>query len=388
MDASIFELAFGHIKELHELCASDDLSLTALQQKISILDESDIQIISRVLYQEMRRYVEDDAYDIVYEEYQFLHRACMNKNVTLDIIKYLMETFPDPKGEWPAYDLCPNYETTGYPLHCACSNEDCPTSVIEYLTSELPASIEHLCVIRGGIYDTFTELYVKGLPLHYYLSRDKNVDFDTVKMLVEAYPQSLLTFDEEWPCYPIHLVMSNRHYINLEIIEYLLELEPSTIRFVDGNNCTLLNHACYNEHLTLEIYQLIFNKCPPAIWVRDEGGSLPIHALSITKTTDEAASIEILRSMLDINPTFAREIDSSMYRPIDWAAYIKSTDFCKVLIDAYPESLRNRPGLLPIHLACRINNVGTVQYMLDLYPESINARDRIWIIANTLCSQG
>ena len=70
MDASIFELAFGHIKELHELCASDDLSLTALQQKISLLDESDIQNISRVLY------VEDlvNVYEI-YEEFALAHTA-------------------------------------------------------------------------------------------------------------------------------------------------------------------------------------------------------------------------------------------------------------------------------------------------------------------------
>ena len=36
------------------------------------------------------------------------------------------------------------------------------------------------------------ELNVEGLPLHYYLARNSNIDIDIVKLLVEAYPQSLL----------------------------------------------------------------------------------------------------------------------------------------------------------------------------------------------------
>lgn len=37
MDESTFELAYGRVKELDELCSSDHLSLSALQQKIDVL---------------------------------------------------------------------------------------------------------------------------------------------------------------------------------------------------------------------------------------------------------------------------------------------------------------------------------------------------------------
>jgi len=375
MDKATFELAYGHVKELDELCASDNLSLSALQQIIDILDESDIQNISRVLYKEEMA----ETYEY---EYKFLHKACMNKKVTLDIVKYLMDTFPDPKGEWAANKFCPaNYDTKAYPIHCACSNKNCPTSVIEYLMDKFPSTLQHLCAIRGGVYETH-DWDVKGLPLHYYLAWNSNIDIDIVKMMIETYPQSLMTSDEDWPCYPIHLVLSDQHWnINQELLMYLLELEPASIHMIDGNNATLLHLACYNEHLTLEIYQFIFNKWPEAIRMRDNLGSLPIHALSMTNTLDEDASIEILQSMLDIDPMLARDIDEDSFeghRPIDRAVKGRPFGFCKVLIDVYPESLSDS---WPIFEACgcsgsdRDDLVDTIQYMLDIYPEIINARD-------------
>lgn len=336
--------------------------------------ERDIENISRVLYKEEMA----ETYEY---EYKFLHKACMNKNVTLDIVKYLMDTFPDPKGEWAAYKFCPaNYDTKAYPIHCACSNKNCPTSVIEYLMDKFPSTLEHLCAIRGGVYETH-DWEVKGLPLHYYLAwNNSNIDIDIVKMMIETYPQSLMTSDEDWPCYPIHLVLSDQHcIINEELLMYLLELEPASIHLLDGEGRTILHLACYNEYLTLEIYQFILNKWPEATRMRDNYlGSLPIHALSMADTLDEAASIEILRSMLDIDPTFARDMDSfDGHRPIDWAVKGRPFEFCKVLIDLYPESLRD---CRPIFEACgfpssRDDLVDTIQYMLDLYPESINDRD-------------
>jgi len=370
------ELAYGHIKELYELCSSDNLSLSALQQKINTLDERDIQNISRVQYIELPKAYEEGN---VIEQFPFLHMACRNKNVTLEIINYLLDTFPNTTGKWSSDKFC-SCETEAYPLHLACCNEDCPTTVIEYLVIEFPSTIQHSCVVGKGIHPEHPEFYIEGLPLHYYLSRDKNVDFDTVKMMVEAYPQSLITSDEEWLCYPIHLALSNGN-INLEIIEYFLELEPETLNLVNGDNATFLHLACYNEHLTLERYQFILNKWSEAIQMRDNFGSLPMHALSMTKTLDEDASIDILRSMLDIDLNLVRERDIDGYIPIHHAVRGNSIEFCKVLIEVYPESMRvgTSDGSLPIHEACsnggRDGQVETIQYLLEIYPESINVRD-------------
>ena len=77
-DQAEFDLAYGQVKELHKLCCSDNLSLTALQQKINTLDERDIENISLLLY-----HVLDPGEINDYDDTPFLHYACSNKNVTL-----------------------------------------------------------------------------------------------------------------------------------------------------------------------------------------------------------------------------------------------------------------------------------------------------------------
>ena len=105
---------------------------------------------------------------------------------------------------------------------------------------------------------------------------------------------------------------------------------------------------------------------------------LPIHDLCCNSYLDEVNSIDILHFMISVDPTLVREISDDGY-PIHYAVANKSTEFCKVLIDTYPESLRVGTNDLPIHEACvngsRDDQVETIQYMLDIYPESINIRD-------------
>jgi hypothetical protein len=111
MDDATFDLASSRIKELNELCSSVDLSLSALQEKIGILDESDIQKISSVLYTELCVWRLSSSSESLYEDYPLLHTVCRNRNVTVEIMKYLMDTFPNPKGEWSSCKFRPKHAT-------------------------------------------------------------------------------------------------------------------------------------------------------------------------------------------------------------------------------------------------------------------------------------
>ena len=90
--------------------------------------------------------------------------------------------------------------------------------------------------------------------------------------------------------------------------------------------------------------------------------------------------------MLEIDSNLPRENDNKGCLPIHHAVANKSTAFCKILTDAYPESLRvesgrieSDAGMLPIHEVCRFGNrddtADTIQYMLELDPELVNAED-------------
>ena len=98
--------------ELVEICESNDLSIESLKAKIKLLPS---HILSS-----------SDHYVLLYYGSRpFLHMACMNTNVTLEIIEYLLHEFPLVQNLPTSY-FFPDGETTSYALHCACYNTIAP----------------------------------------------------------------------------------------------------------------------------------------------------------------------------------------------------------------------------------------------------------------------
>jgi len=266
---------------LFDLCTSDELSITTLKETVN---NPGLSTNYKNSFNRSYGMYKDKALFIV-------HYACMNKNVTLEIIEFLLNNsikcFPDAaqvlSTEFATRqgDRHPSISET-YPLHIACSNEHCPNDVIQLLIELYPPACEHLSDINGGVhYDAYQ---AAGLPLHYYLARNRNVDINTVKLLVEAYPQSILITDEEdddeEEAYPIHALLSNEKTNNIhEILTYMLELEPSSIQLLDGRGRTPLHLACGNNRVNLDVFKLLFNSWPEAIRMRNISGRLPIHDL-------------------------------------------------------------------------------------------------------------
>ena len=71
----------------------------------------------------------------------FFHQACANKNVTLEIIEFLLDFHPDaPTME--VTETAGSYKRfRGFPLHVACRNQHCPTSVIKLLFKIHPLAL-------------------------------------------------------------------------------------------------------------------------------------------------------------------------------------------------------------------------------------------------------
>jgi len=302
---------------LNTLCESEDLSLSALQDKINFIGASTIEQACN----EKCPYL-----------YRFFHLACLNKCITTEIISYLITVFPKAAM---ANIRVGEDNFLAYPLHRACYNENCSSSLIELLLKKYRGAIDFIAF--------------RGAPLHIYLARKSNVDIDMIKKLVEASsPDALFYQGDEMNTTPLHLL-------------------------------------CQNSYVTLEVVNLIYNKWPYAIRKRDKFGYLPIHRLCSNEHLNDIASLDILRFLINIDPTLMREATGeAMFLPIHHAVANKSTPFCKVLIESYPESLRaltTRFGRFPIHEACRKGSrddkVETIEYMLKKYPESINARDSI-----------
>ena len=67
-------------------------------------------------------------------------------------------------------------------------------------------AISKFALVKSGL-ECGCDHFIEGLPIHYYLSRTSNLDIDTVKMLVQVYPDSLMSSDDEMECYPIHILL-------------------------------------------------------------------------------------------------------------------------------------------------------------------------------------
>ena len=200
-----------------------------------------------------------------------LHKVCRNKNVTLDIVQLLFKVNPaaayTATGKF-AWEECEGSawdhinDSTAYPLHLACYNEHCPSSVIQHLLVLYPDATKHFCALdKWKPHPEFHELELYGLPLSYYLSRTVNVDIETVKLLVGAYPLALLDTngDDEHDTtagyLPIHTLLNNPNVSQMTDIGQYLVREFNSIRKSAGYGNHPLHIACANKNMMQRLFK-------------------------------------------------------------------------------------------------------------------------------------
>ena len=364
------------IRDFEEYCSSDDLTIDGLHKRITL-------ICDRALA---------DSF--------FLHKVCLNKNVTLEMIEYLL------KGYSQAIDICTgrclgitfdSYVELAYPLHLACFNEKCPNEVIQLLLNhwvqytKRPDQLTHICIMEfdWSNWWFFGDEYegLGGTPLHYYLSRTSNVDLDIVKQLVDS-PETLLSADEELKCTPIHIILHNESIGDMfDVLRYLVELNPSTLSAKNVFDQTPLDVACKNQGITTKTIEFLLRLCPEAAYQRNHWNALPIHSLCEKRAwwkeiqMDDEVAIDALKLLLDAHPDSVTQtqIDDTDEDglPLQKAATNKSQAFCKILVDAYPESVKRADEYecLPFHKACSHVRPDTVEYLFAQYPESLHIRN-------------
>ena len=383
--------------ELCTICKSDDISVATLHDKMEELRASTNDESLTVLRDKIKRLNPCDVGAVrELNKHPFFHEACLNKNVTLDVIEYLLDEFPGIERVMSLIDYHDRDDpafSAGYPLHLCCYNMHCPSSVIELLLKKFPDALSHYATVqffddRFNSFGNRAEYYYV-CPLQYYLGRLDNIDIDTVRLLVDGYPQAMLDNDNQGRTTftALHAFVYNPNINNLQhILNFLLEVEPLSIRTFDGFDRTPLLNACDNEGVTVEVVEILFNKWPEAIRIRGHDSHLPIHELCCNEQLDEVNSLHVLRFMMSIDAALVRERDESDYLPIHFAFQgKKSFSFFKELVEAYPESIGVRTvswggiepggGSLPIHAACQYGRVDVLQYLLELDPDITNARD-------------
>ena len=121
-----------------------------------------------------------------------------------------------------------------------------------------------------------------------------------------------------------------------------------------------------------------------SVFQRDSINALPIHCFceARNKEMNDEVATDILKLLLEAHPnsvseTADHEDDVDLELPIHKAAKSMPPGCCKVLLDAYPESVKrvDQYGCLPFHHACKNGRPDTVEYLFKLYPEAVHIRD-------------
>ena len=368
------DIASSRTKQLEYICSSGDLSFAKLCRVI-----------------EGKRYLCTDLYKSA-----FLHRVCLNKNVTFEIVKYLLDLYPALLHyEMKVDDIV----ITSYPLHLACYNKHCPNEVIRLLLERLGSfavnvQLTHVCYMNYDWGSTGIESWIAsqtsgadgygGTPLHYYLSRTSNVDLYIVKELV-IDSRVLLYTDVNTDSAPIHILMHNKGIGEMfNVVKYLAETNPSSLNSLDGQEHTPLDLACMNGSITAKTIDLLLRVCPGSIYQSNNRGGLPIHTVCDGDIDDEVVAMEVLNLLLKAQPDLVTRptdeedsLSDGDELPLHRAAANRSPSFCKILVHAHPEAVEmvDSAGCLPFHNACYEGRPDTVEYLFGLHPESLHIRN-------------
>ena len=285
-------------------------------------------LLSRMSFPEFRKYcvfkpmtvdglreriskIPQEIYKHVHEHFNLLNMVCSNVNVTLEVVKYLLEEY-DTEGASKDFEthywyraLCEGQKTTAYPLHyAACKNKACPNSIVQLLMERCPSALSHVSVVDEGVLEPEDDCSTAGLPLHYYLSREDNIDLETVKRMIELYPNSLTSDESGHGLYfaavvsPLYILLNSSISNSYEVIQFLIETnDGAVLRGIHGYSS--LRAACSCEEIEPRVIGLILGVCDQSFNDVDDESNTPIHILCRNELVSDNTSEEVLAILVE-----------------------------------------------------------------------------------------
>ena len=358
--------------ELADLCASNNLSLGALQEIINTLGP-------RVSSQNPSCF----------------HWACWNEKGTLDIVQLLYNTLPgalrlrNDYGWLPIHFLCCNKN----------SDETASIDILQFMLNIDPALPREVNGDNGylPIHDAirfkstaFCKILIdahrqslrieteSGLPIHDACTHGKRDDTaDTIQYMLELDPE-LINAEDSDEYLPIHLAAMNG---KTEPIELLLKFDPDAAskEFNNGIVRLPLHLACrYDTNgLSLSSIQFLYDAYPEAILARDMDGRTPLDGATYQPTIDFLQT-QLVYARQAQDMTAMTTADDNGWLPLHRA--LKDNvplGSIKLLVRGNPAAVQvsDQNGVYPLHIACKFSSVKVVKYLVELAGDSLNNVD-------------
>ena len=206
---------------------------------------------------------------------------------------------------------------------------------------------------------------------------NENVTLKIIQLLYNTFPGALLLRDDDgW--LPIHRLCSNKDLDDansLEILRFMLSIDPTLPRKTDGDDYLPIHHAvCYKS---AAFCKELIDAYPESLRMELDDG-LPIHRACRYGTRDDTA--DTIQYMLELDPELINKENDGGWLPINHAAWQENTKAIELLLkfDPYAASkeVNDESQRLSLHVACNYNtNLSSIQVLYDAYPEAIDISD-------------
>ncbi len=284
------------------------------------------------------------------DNYGFFIMACHNDLVTEEIIRCLLEYFPDAAGYTSTEGLLT-------PLHSIlCVNKNVTRGIVQLLIDACPESIDR--ANNEG-----------NTPLHHLCNNKQLHDTAAVDILgffLERYPEAV-RHTETNGALPIQLA-AGQGSKSPEFCSMLIEAYPGSERMADSNRTLPFHIACGIGRVATAEY--LYQLDPESINVTDGGGAYPIHhAIMRLKSGNPATSIEMVQFLLDCDLNVASLKMLEIFSPLFMVCVLEHSGVnvapimsvvlkvLHLLYDAYPEAIEDN----------------AIEGFLDGFPEEIQS---------------
>jgi hypothetical protein len=254
------------------------------------------------------------------------------------------------------------------PLHIAITRKGVLLDIVKVLLDAFPEGAQ---VRFNGI-----------LPLGWALAPTDNnnkISDDIVLALLAAYPDAAkanVSNLSDVVILPLHLAIEEK--CSQEVVEALLDAFPGVAKEENPFKSTLQLHRLVLGKPNAEDVQAVIDKYPDAVRTKEKHGVLPLLLAVLHK-----ASAEVIRVLLKANPSAAKttfkshfgEVVLPLHCAINWHC---SLDVVKALLDGYPEGAeaRTSEGLLPLNVALRSSVSDEVRLLIfNAYPQAAKQKD-------------
>jgi ankyrin repeat protein len=271
--------------------------------------------------------------------------------------------------------------------------------LVEYLLYWITRVLSLLC---SG--DIVNELFIQCRQSADELPSSSSSSLEEIKNLVQDFPGAVKARNKEGVC---PLDVACLYGARLEVIQFLAEQYPAAVKIRGGynrshSNCNVgrlrmpwsnrmtstfvhrrlpLHWAC-RGNASLEVIRYVLELEPDAIAAPGLRGMLPLHEACRSNRRTESETLKVIHYLVSKYPNAVKITDMEWgYLPLHAALGRrpgKSPSVIEFLIKRYPKALtiENKNGQLPLHLACaRETPVQVIQCMVKQYNASIVARD-------------